>query len=267
MDYQEILKKCQKLSQILQKILKAKNRHDSEFIKLLRSALAAAQEFPQEQLAINLESHLKELEAQNQELLRRRRESLLFGAKEAGLPHKRFEAYDRIGPCKVSYRDKKVVLEIGSEKLRELEEVDGSQLLAAIRESLASLEKGPFNRPEFFRLLKRAYSILRDEQKARDGWVPIRELFPVFVLTRQLANRAFMAKPESRNFQAYSTAQFVYDLSRFGRQDWGCNGERVETRTPSMRETQYAMTLPNLDSVEKSGPQIAHFRIIKREIR
>jgi hypothetical protein len=265
MDYQETLKKCQKLSQALQKILKAKNRHDSEFIKLLKSALAAAQEFPQEQLVINLERHLKDLEAQTQELLRRRREALLFAAKEAGLPHKRFDGYDRIGPLKVLYREKKVILEIGSEKMRELEEVDGSQLLATIKESLASLEKEPFKREEFFRQLKYAYFLKKEELRPRDGWVPIRELFPVFVLTRQLANRAFMAKPESRTFQAYSTAQFVYDLSRFGRQDWGCNGERVETRTPSMRETQYAMTLPNLESVEKSGPQIAHFRIVKRE--
>jgi hypothetical protein len=266
MDYQETLKKCQNLSKILQRILKAKNQHDTQFIKMLRQALAAAQEFSQEQLPLKLENHIKDLEARTQELLWRRRESLLAAAKEAGLPHKRFDQYDRIGPFKASYRDKKVILEIGSEKVREIEEVDGSQLLNVIKESLASLEKEPFNREEFFRLLKHAYYLLKEERKPREGWVPIRQLFPVFVQTRQLANREFMAKPESKHFHPYSRAQFVYDLSRFGRQEWGCNGERVETRTPSMREAQFAMILPNLESVEKSGPQIAHFRIVKREI-
>ncbi|MEM2890690.1 MAG: hypothetical protein QW358_05085, partial [Candidatus Hadarchaeum sp.] len=208
---------------------------------------------------------IRELEARNQELLQRRRESLLAAAKEAGLPHKRFDQYDRIGPIKVVYRDQKVILELGSEKLKELEEVDGARLFTTIKETLADLEKEPFDRQEFFRLLKHAYSILKEEINHRDNWVPIRKLFPVFVLTRQLANREFMEKPDSKHFHPYSRAQFVYDLSRFGREEWGCDREKVETRTPSMREAQFAMILPNLESVDRSGPQIAHFRIVKCE--
>jgi len=263
MNYQDTLRKCQKVSQLLKRIIKAKDRHDTKFIKLLKDTLAAARELFQEELPAVLENHLRELEARREKLLQKRRESLLSAAQESGMPYKRFDRFDRIGPFKVSYREKKVILELGSEKLREIEEVDGSSLLNVIKESHKSLEETPFERGEFFRLLKYAYYLVRQKEQPRDGWVPIKELYSCFVLTRNLVNRDFMTRPGSKHFQDYSTAQFVYDLARFGREGWIFEGERLETRTPSMREVPKAMILPALESVEQTGPQIAHLRIVR----
>lgn len=266
MDYNLSLKKCKQLTDILKKIQK-KNQQppDADFLQLLRQARTAAQAFQDEDLANQLAAEEERLTNHLAELVERRREALLRAAREANWPWRRFEGYDRLIPFKVEYHTNKVRFKVGSETYKEIQEADGAVLFQRLQEAAAALAQEPFQREEFFRLLRVAYEVVRQASLQTDDWVHIRQLYPTFVLVRQTANQRFMSRPEGKNIQPYSAAQFVYDLSRFGQHGWSCQGYRLETRTPSMREAPQAMILPDLTSVEQMGPQIAHIRILKQE--
>ncbi len=267
MDYQDSLQKCQRLTNALKKIQKnSQQPPDVDFLKLLRQGLTAAQALQEENIAAHLAAEIEALERRLTELMEQRREALLTAAREAGWPHKRFERFDRISPFEVEYQNKKVRLKLGSEIYADVEELDGTGLFHRIQKAASELAEESFQREEFFRQLRGAYSLARQTSPQSNEWVHIRQVYPIMVLLRQTLNPEFMRQPDGRHFRYFSSAQFVYDLSRFGQEGWSCHGYRLETRTPSMRETGQAMILPNLTSVEQSGPQIAHLRIVKQEI-
>jgi len=72
-------------------------------------------------------------------------------------------------------------------------------------------------------------------------------------------------KPSTRSFRGYSSAQFVFDLARFGRKDWSSGDETLRGQTPNMNTAAAgkSLTLPNLDELDKLGHQFALVRIEK----
>jgi hypothetical protein len=182
------------------------------------------------------------------------------------MPHKRFGDYDRVGPLKISYKAKKVKLEIGSEPLAEFEESDGVKTLEKAKLALETLEAEPFEREKFFQTLKDAVRLARDHGRAdREGWIPIRAVYTYAVLLRHLHFEEFTKKPETNKFRKYSRAQFVYDLARFGAKGWSVNDEMLKSRTPNMATVAAgkAMIIPELRSLEGTGTQVAVLKIEK----
>jgi hypothetical protein len=193
------------------------------------------------------------------------REGLRTAARHANVFQKQFGAFDRIGPFKVSYKGRKVSLELGSEPLADLEATDGQQAFASIQQILATLEETPFSREDFFRSVKDAIRLAREHGKDRDGWVPVRLLYVYVALLRNLQFDDFAKRPSPRTFREYSSAQFVFDLARFGKIEWSCGDEILRGEPPNMTTAASgkSVTLPNLVDMEKLGPQLARVRIEK----
>ena len=196
------------------------------------------------------------------EQLERRREDLLSAAGEAGRRALRRLDYDLVDCFRVRYKRARVTLELGSEKWGTFDEADGRRVFDRVMDARSELDTFPFSRDAFFDALKDATCTARAKEPARDGKVPIRELYPLVVVERQLRDRAFKKQPSARHFSDYSMCQFIYDLARFGQSGWlGGRGERLCSRTPNMGTIagRGAVTLPMLEgtgSTERS-PQIA----------
>ena len=67
-------------------------------------------------------------------------------------------------------------------------------------------------------------ALAKAQGQARDGKVPIRRLYPLVVLVRQIQDERFVKRPEQKSFRNYPMAQFVYDLARFGKDGWITQG-------------------------------------------
>ncbi|GAB6064266.1 hypothetical protein [Deferrisoma palaeochoriense] len=255
-----------KLTQILGKLCGRKELPDEKRIATLRSAIVAAQKLSLDGLLADLESELSDLERRINEHLTSRRERLLLAAREARVPHKRFGQYDRVGVFKVSYKGMKVRLEVGSEKVCEFAEGDGEKIFGRIQEEAAALEREPFSREGFLRTIKDACRIARERGQERDGWVQVRVLHGYVALLRHLQFEDFMKTPVAKKFRDYSSAQFAYDLARFGRSGWSLGDDMLRTMTPNMATVSAgkAITLPNLESVDTLGPQFAVLRVEKK---
>ena len=266
MDLTKHLKELQRLSAALKKLNTAKKPlGDHVRLDLLAEAIAATKVFESFELRPALEQEAESIRRRLESSLETRREDLLKAARQAGVPQKRFGEFDRVGLFKVTYRGKKVALEIGSEPAAEFEATEGEQILVAVQEQLAALEAQPFSREDFFRSVKDAVRLARERGKDRDGWVPIRLVYVYVVLLRNLQFDDFVKRPSIRSFRDYSRAQFVYDLARFGKKDWTCGDETLRGETPNMATVTAgkSVTLPNLDELDKLGHQFARIRIEK----
>jgi hypothetical protein len=266
MDLTKHLKELQRLSATLKKLNAPKKPlSDHVLADTLGEAIAAAKAFNPDELEATLEQEAEDVRKKLEDAIEHRRESLLGAAREANVSQKRFGEFDRVSFFKVSYRGKKVLFEIGSERVAECEATDGTQVLAAIQQQQAALEAQPFSRDEFFRSVRDAIRLARERGKDRDGWVPVRLVYVYVVLLRNLQFEDFMNKPSSRSFRDYSSAQFVFDLARFGKTDWSCGDETLRGETPNMATVSAgkSLTLPNLDELDKLGHQFARVRIEK----
>lgn len=247
----------------------AKNQHKSaaEQYQSLENALKAAQSISFNELLEELENEVKEAKRVMDEALNQRREQLLRASHEHGMPHKRMSDYDRVGVFKVTYKGTKAELQVGSEAMTVVNEVDGSKLFTAIQEAGDKLENVPFSREAFFGVLKAAFGIARAKGQVKDGAVAIKALYPYVAVAWQLQREQFLKAPGSKSFQDYSSAQFVYDLARFGRDGWSIGNETLSTQTPNMATISAgkAMILPTLGSLEEQGPQLATLAIKTRE--
>jgi hypothetical protein len=264
MDWKKHTRDLQRLVAALRKVQKSKKPlTDEQFATVLRNAADAAKCLALSDLIVWLENMAGEVESRMKAALDQRRESLLLAARNANVRHKRFGDYDRVALFKVSYRGTKVRLELGSETLREFEEADGARILEAIQRDSALLEKESFSREEFLRTIKDAIRLARERGLERDGWVPVRTLYAYVVLLRNLGSEDFVRRPGARSFRDYSTAQFVYDLARFGRGGWLLGDEILRGMTPNMATVAAGktMTLPDLENTETLGPQLAVLRI------
>jgi len=264
MDLNRYLKELQRLSTVLKRLQAPKKPPaDHVLADLLSEAIAAEEALNLGDLRPTLEQQAEDVRKRLETALEHRRESLLISARDAGLAQKRFGDFDRVDLFKVSYRGKKVILEIGSEPVVEFEAADGAQILQSIQEQLAILKAQPFSRDEFFRSLRSAIRLARERGKDREGWVPVRLAYLYVALLRNLEFDDFVKKPSARSFRNYTSGQFVFDLARFGQDDWSCGDETLRAESPNMATVSAgkAMTLPNLKEAETLGPQLARVRI------
>ena len=266
MDLNKHLEEIQRLATAL-KMLHAPKKPpgDRALADLLEKAISAAKALNLAGLRSALEEEAGDVQKRLATSLEHRRESLLRAARESHVFQKRFGDFDRVGPFKVSYKSTKVVLEIGSEPVTEFEATDGAQILAMIQQQQAALDGHPFAREQFFRSVKDAVRLAREHGKDRDGWVPVRLVYVYVALLRNLDFDDFVKKPSPRSFRDYSSAQFVFDLARFGKSDWSCGDETLRGETPNMATVSAgkSLTLPNLDDMDKLGHQFARVRIEK----
>ena len=197
-----------------------------------------------------LDRQRAELARRVNEQLERRREDLLSAAEAAGWRALRRHDYDHVDCFRITYRRVQVTLELGSEKWGAFEETDGRRVFDRVMEARSELDSFPFSRDEFFDTMKDAIVTAKAKELARDGKVPIRKLYPLVVVERQLRSQAFMKQPSTSRFSNYSICQFIYDLARFGKSGWlGGRGGRLCSQTPNMRTiaARGAITLPVLE--------------------
>ena len=197
--------------------------------------------------------------------LARRREDLAQSAKEFGWSFLRQQDYDVVDCFQVSCKKDRVTVKIGSEKLDAFDEVDGKRLFSRLRTAREALDGFPFDRNEFFQMLKDAIGMAEALKKDHDGGVPIRVLYPLVVLVRQTRNERFLEKPDSRTYADYPMTQFIYDFARFGRDGWKERGERIANRPPNMRTIARGatVTLPVLDGRGAAGPDGTQLSLIR----
>jgi hypothetical protein len=195
-----------------------------------------------------------------------RRETLLQAARESRVQAKRLSDYDRIGFFKVSYTKRRVMLTLGSESAGEIEETDGRKLFAFIQERADQFQKHPFERVTFFGYLKSGIALAASRETLKDGWVPIKFLYTCMALVTNVGYPEFVKRPDQRNFHSYSTAQFVYDLARFGADGWVLGDEAIRTMTPNMATvaSNKVMTFPNLTGGDAQGDQAASLKIVRK---
>ena len=205
----------------------------------------------------------------HEDALARRREDLAQSAKEFGWSCLRRQDYDVVDCFQVSCKKDRVTVKLGSEKLDAFDEVDGKRLFSRLRAAREALDGFPFDRNEFFRMLKDAIGMAKVLEKDRDGRVPIRVLYPLVVLVRQTRNERFLKKPDSRTYADYPMTQFIYDFARFGRDGWEERGERIANQPPNMITiTRGAtVTLPVLDGRGAAGPDGAQLSLIQIQRR
>ena len=240
-------------------LVKAKDTSRAGRISALDKAIVALQEIEPARMLLTLNRERSVLVQSRDEVLKHRRENLARAAKEAGWPVKRLEEHDFAGGFQVSYKLEQVTLRLGSEPLTIFDEPDGTSLFSRLQEERSKLEGFPFARPDFIESIKGAVHLARWQGKDRDGKVPIRTLYPLFVLARQSRDSRFIKRPVAKTFTEYSMAQFVYDLARFGRDGWETDrGERLRNQPPNMASIAKGatVTLPSLDGDGSGGPQL-----------
>lgn len=263
----DTIKDIDRLSRSLKALNKMRDGKIADRVKALDGALKALRTVCLEDLNELLKKEHAALSNQESLALERRREDLLHAAKTAGLDHKRFSDYDRVGVFKVTYKGKRVYLELGSERFRELEESDGAKIFQAIEQATSDLEREEFSREVFFQTLKAAFMLARVQGKAQNSKVAVRVLFPYVVAAKQIQNENFLKRPESARFCNYSMPQFLYDLARFGRDGWSIGRERLRTQTPNMATIQAgkSVLLPSLKSAEGPGSPLAVLWLERKE--
>jgi hypothetical protein len=267
MDISKVAKDINRLNLAVKKLVSTKAVSDFERVEQLKKAVNEARNVSINELSKHLEQILEETQARINTSLQERRETLLMASKKAGLQYKRFGDYDRIDIFKVSYKGKKIRLEVGSEPVCEFEESDGAKILCRIQEERKKLDGSPFSRERFFQILQYGCSLAQREEKALDGWVPVRLLHAYVALLRHLNSDSFLKDPSPKKCETYSSAQFVFDLARFGQTGWVCGDYELRSQTPNMNTVaaKKAVTLPDLVTVDKLGPQFAVLKVKRSE--
>ena len=200
-------------------------------------------------------AHVREREA----ALDRRREDLRRAAEGIGWKVLRRRDYDIVDCFRVDYRGDRVTVRLGSERLDAFDEADGKGLLSRLRTAREALDRVPFDRLGFLQDLKDAIGVAGALRRDRNGRVPIRKLYPLVVLVRQIRNERFLKRPDSKTYADYPMTQFIYDFARFGREGWKTErGERVSNQPPNMATVAKgaSVTLPVLDGRDADGVQL-----------
>lgn len=267
MELVKTAKELNRLNLIFKKLATSRVLGSYDKVVLLKSALNQAESLSFTELADQVNKWIETVQAEIDESLQRRRETLLGEARKLGLSAKRFGDFDRIDIFKVSYKGKRVRIEIGSEPVAEFDESDGAKVLEKIQDERNKLENSPFKRERFFRLLHYSYFLSQREIGGGDQWVPIRTVFAFLTLMRNLDSPDFMKSPSPKKFSPYSTAQFVYDLARFGQNGWSFENYVVRSQTPNMSTVaaKKTFTMPDINNPDKLGPQLAVLKIVKSD--
>lgn len=267
MEIEKEIKSLSRLVSAIKKLLSAKNVADYERANHLQSVKDLIESLRIQELTAYLEQELEQIQSKIEKSLKERREALLLASRNSGIHCKRYGDFDRVDVFKVIYRGRKIRLELGSEFLIEFQESDGLKVLERIQQEKEKLENSDFSRERFFALLQYSASLAQKENKVLDGWVPINLIYFYVAILRHLDDESFLKNTAPKEFMPYSKAQFVFDLARFGRKEWTCGPYLLRTQTPNMAtiSAKKSITLPNLDSVEHLGNQLAVIKIIKME--
>ena len=242
-----LTKAFRKATTQLEKLKRTTNM--DETLLVLDRAIAALRAIGLEDAIQGFDSKRAALVQKRDQALKSRREDLVRSAKDAGWRVRRLKRYDFVGCFQVNYRHQKVILRIGSETLKTLDEVDGVSLFSLLQAELQALDTSPFSRSSFLGSIKGAITLARTQGVDRNGKVPIRKLFPLVVLVRQSQDQRFLQRPAVKSFVDYSSVQFVYDFARFGRNGWRTDqGERLCNQPPNMGSIAKGttVTLPSL---------------------
>jgi len=179
--------------------------------------------------------------------LQARREKLNQAALAAKIPAAMLAQADRIDIFRIEYEGSTAVINLGGVVAERSKESNGEKLCEHIRHLRAVLEKAPFNREGFFKVLKAAHVICRRSGTFSDDFVPIRDLHREILLERARCSDRFRKNPDPRSIEPYPLHQFIFDLARFVLGGVAVDGERLVTQTPSMRESKETIHIPNLE--------------------
>ena len=246
----DILKALDKARKAVSLVAKRADISLNDALAIRKRAIAALQKLTLEPALRDLEHERDRLVQRREDALIRRREELKRCAERAMWVVRRMTHGDYVGCFKVTYKQERVTVHVGSEILARLDEFDGVELFTRLQEAQSALDAISFHRDRFFRALKDAISLARSQGQDRDGKVPIRKLYPLMVLVRQSRDDGFLKRPMQKSFSDYSSAQFVYDLARFARDGWSARvTKRLSSQTPNMATISRGatMTLPSLD--------------------
>ncbi len=242
----QIASQLKKLGSALETALKSRAQSKPNFGKKIEEAAKLAEQIGWPELVAELRRECEALRAQHDTSLQSRLEKLLQAARASNVPAEPGARSVRVDIFRVELEGATASISLGGAKVERAKETDGDKLFARLRKIREGLDQSPFNREDFFKLLKSSYASCR-RGSATDEFVPVRELHRELMLERARQSEAFRRSPEPKNVPAYPLHQFVFDLARFIQKGVGVGEERLVTTVPSMRESANTVFIPNLD--------------------
>ena len=185
-----------------------------------------------------------------------RREDLDRAARDADISFKRYGEFDQFDVFKLIYKGEKVIVFVGSEKLKEMGVSDGAKLCADLKGELTRLKRPEFSRETFLRTTQLAVAMAREAGKAKEGKPKVRDLFPYLVAAFQVTSVDFPKRPSKATFRDYSMAEFAFDLARFGEDGWQCGRHTIRSQAPNMATQKEALALPSKPGTAGASVQI-----------
>lgn len=251
----------QKLSKVLGAAVKSRAFGKPTFAKQIEEASKLAGQINWAEVKGNIEREASAVREKDEANLRGRREKLHQAAHAEKWPAQMGAQFDRIDIFQVEYEGVTAVVKLGGVVCERVKEGDGEKLFARLQQLRSTLEKTPFERESFFKVLKGAHTVCRRAIAGGDEFVPVRDLHREMVLERARNSERFRKSAEPKNIDPYSLPQFIYDLARFLRVGVSVGGERIMTQAPSMREARETIHIPNLDHPTSSETAAARLAI------
>jgi hypothetical protein len=252
------------LSKAVKAAATARLKHDKEAVKLLEAAAKEAEIIDWKKVAEILHNEAVQLQRDQEQALRQRRESLKKQAEQAGVPFRPYSTWDRIGIFDVRYSGLSVIAELGGVKVEIFDEANGERLLKRLQELRSQLDALPLDRKLFFQHIKTAYSTARRRSPGEGDYVLVHEIHGELLFERARHDAKFVRNPDPKNISPYPLHQFVYDLARFLNDADGprCGSERIQTQPPSMRESKLTVQIPNLRNPVTSETSVARLAVV-----
>lgn len=253
-----------RLSKAVKAAAFARLKHDKKAAKLTEAAAKEAENMDWKKGAEILRNEAVQLQRDQEQALRQRRENLKTHAEQAGVPFIWYEAWDRIGIFDVRYSGLSVTLELGGVKVESFDEADGERLFKRLQEVRSLLDAQPLDRKQFFQNIKAAYTTVRRRSPGEGDYVLVHAIHGELLLERARHDAKFVRSPDPKNIAPYPLHQFVYDLARFLKHPDGPHygNERIQTQTPSMRESKATVQIPNLNNPVNSDTSVARLAVV-----
>ena len=242
----ELIKSAEKLVKALKEVQKPTSLEFSELTSI-EKAVSALGAYRHADVGALLDIRKDEVKKAIAAKIELRRQDLESAARGGALTFRRFDTYDRLLPFKVEYRKTSVSVFVGSEELFKTEEIDGRVLYKRICEEYEQLIQGCLPRDRFLHAITVAFGAAKADGRVADGKVKVRDLFPYFVMARQLASDTFKKKPTAKNFSEFSLAAFAFELYKFGdhTDGWTFGDRRLCNLGPNMATQHEALVLPD----------------------
>jgi hypothetical protein len=254
----------QRLGKLLVAAAKSRAFGRADFSKQIEEASKLAGQINWTEVKANIEKEASVMRAKDEANLSGRREKLHQAASAAQCPAAMGTHFDRIDIFQVEYEGVTAVVRLGGVVLERVKEGDGEKLFSRLQQLRTTLDQTPFDRDQFFKMLKGAYAICRRAVAGGDEFVPVRDLHREMVLERARNSERFRKSAEPKNIDPYALPQFVFDLARLLRGGVSVGGERIVTQTPSMRESRETVHIPNLD--HPASNEVAAARLAVRPV-